>query len=191
MINRTRNDLISIDIRNQMEVSVEEINFHNTLALIHKFMNFASYITGFIDGEGCFSISFNFREKLKTKIEVRPSFAIGQNKRSLGILKKIQQYFNCGSIRFSKSDQCYKYEIRNIDELQTKIIPHFRKFPLLTIKRSDFEIFSKICAEIAQKKHRDKKHLKKIIKMAFKMNCSGKRKYKQAELLNVLNKMKI
>ena len=154
-------------------------------------MDLASYVTGFIDGEGCFSVSFNLREKLKTKIEVRPSFAIGQNKRSLEILKKIRQFFNCGSIRFSKSDQCFKYEVRNIDELRKLIIPHFRKFPLMTTKKTDFEIFSKICDRVAQMKHRNPEHLKEIIQMAFKMNCSGKRKYKEVELLSVLDKLKI
>ncbi|PJA87737.1 MAG: endonuclease, partial [Candidatus Moranbacteria bacterium CG_4_9_14_3_um_filter_40_7] len=81
-------------------------------------MDFASYVSGFIDGEGCFSVSFNFREKLKTKIEVRPSFSIGQNMRSLEILKMIQKFFDCGSIRFCKNDQCYKYETRNIGDLR-------------------------------------------------------------------------
>ncbi len=154
-------------------------------------MDFASYISGFSDGEGCFSVSFNFREKLKTKIEVRPSFAIGQNKRSLDLLQQIQKFFDCGNIRFSKRDQIYKYEVRNIDELRKKIIPHFEKFPLMTIKRNDFQIFKRICKSVAQMKHLNPQQLKEIIKLAFKMNGSGKRKYSEAELLRVLDKMKI
>lgn len=154
-------------------------------------MDFASYISGFSDGEGCFSVSFNFREKLKTKIEVRPSFAIGQNKRSLDLLQQIQKFFDCGNIRFSKRDQIYKYEVRNIDELRKKIIPHFEKFPLMTIKRNDFQIFKQICEKVAQMKHLNHQYLKEIIKLAFKMNGSGKRKYSEAELLRVLDKMKI
>ena len=154
-------------------------------------MDFASYISGFSDGEGCFSVSFNFREKLKTKIEVRPSFAIGQNKRSLDLLQQIQKFFDCGNIRFSKRDQIYKYEVRNIDELRKKIIPHFEKFPLMTIKCNDFQIFKQICEKVAQMKHLNPQHLKEIIELAFKMNGSGKRKYSEAELLSVLDKMKI
>ena len=154
-------------------------------------MDFASYISGFIDGEGCFSVSFHYREKLKTKIEVRPSFSIGQNKRSLEILKSIQKFFGCGSIRFSKNDQCYRYETRSIDEIRKKIIPHFRKFPLLTDKKTDFELFSEICEKIVQMKHLNPKHLKDIIELSYKMNGSGKRKYKKVELLSILDKMKI
>ncbi len=154
-------------------------------------MDFASYISGFVDGEGCFSVSFNYRAKLKTKIEVRPSFAIGQNKRNLEILKKIQNYFGCGSIRFSNQDYCYKYEVRNISEITRKIIPHFRKYPLQSSKKEDFEIFVTICENISMSKHLNINHLKKIIQLAYKMNGAGKRKYKEAELLSVLNKMKI
>jgi hypothetical protein len=61
----------------------------------------------------------------------------------------------------------------------------------MTTKKADFEIFSKVCDRVAQMKHRNPEHLKEIIKIAFKMNCSGKRKYKEAELLNVLDKLKI
>ncbi len=149
-------------------------------------MDFASYVSGFIDGEGCFSVSFNFREKLKTKIEVRPSFSLGQNMRNLEILKQIQKFFGCGSIRFCKNDQCYRYETRNIENLRKRIIPHFRKFPLMTNKKADFEIFSEICEKIAQMKHLNPNYLKEIIDLAYKMNGYGQRKYKKAELLNVL-----
>ena len=154
-------------------------------------MNFASYISGFSDGEGCFCISFNYREKLKTKIEVRPSFAIAQNKRSLNILKKIRDFFECGSIRFSKKDQNYKYEVRSINDLCKKIIPHFVKFPLITSKSEDFKKFKVICEKVSQMKHRNPEQLKELIRLAYKMNCSGKRKYKQAKLLSVLDKVKI
>ena len=154
-------------------------------------MDFASYISGFSDGEGCFSVSFNFREKLKNKIEVRPSFSIGQNKRSLDLLQQIKTFFNCGSIRFSKSDQVYKYEVRNISDLRKKIIPHFDKFPLMTAKRNDFQIFKQICNQVAQSKHLNPEHLKEIIGLAFQMNKSGKRKYTETKLLSVLDKMKI
>lgn len=126
-------------------------------------MDFASYISGFVDGEGCFSISFNLREKLRTGIEVRPSFAIAQNKRNLAIIKKLHEYFECGAIRFSKNDQCYKYEVRDLKELQEKIIPHFKQFPLLTSKQHDFEVFEEICEGVAQSKHRNREYLREII----------------------------
>lgn len=151
-------------------------------------MDFSWYITGFTDGEGCFSISFNRRAKLNTGIEIRPSFSIGQNKRSLKVLKDIHAYFGCGAIRFSKSDQLYKYEVRSIGDIMKRIIPHFKKFPLKTSKQLDFEIFAEVCELIHQSKHLNYKYLERIIDQSFLMNESGKRKYTREELLKILTR---
>ena len=148
--------------------------------------DFCWYITGFVDGEGCFSISFSKREKMKSGIEVKPSFSIGQHRNSLMILNRIHEYFGCGSIRFSKYDQTYKYEVRSITDLRKRIIPHFNKFPLLTKKLEDFVTFSSICEEIAASKHLNKDNLISIIERAYTMNQAGKRKYTKQELLKMI-----
>jgi len=123
-------------------------------------MEFASYISGFTDGEGTFSISFSIRPKLKTQIEVRPSFSISQHKRNLMILKEIKEYFTVGAIRFSKKDQNYKYEVRSTKDLVDKIIPHFIAYPLKTSKLKDFRLFSEVCGMISSNLHLRRKYLK-------------------------------
>lgn len=149
-------------------------------------MNFPSYITGFADGEACFCVSFNFREKMKYKIEIRPSFSISQNQRNIDILKKINQYFGCGGLRFSKSDNNYKYEVRSITDLSKIIIKHFEDYPLQTSKINDFEKFAEICKIIYSNHHLQKDGMNKIIELAYSMNESGKRKYKKEYLLKLL-----
>ena len=147
---------------------------------------FAWYLTGFADGEGCFSISFKQREKLKSGIEVRPSFSLGQNKRNLQVLKDIHAYFGCGAIRFSKRDQMYKYEVHSIGDIVNCIIPHFQKYPLRTSKALDFEIFSKVCVLIQKSHHLNPVFLEQIIIDSYLMNESGKRRYTKDELLKIL-----
>ncbi len=149
-------------------------------------MDFSSYISGFVDGEGCFLISFTLRKKLHTGIEVRPSFSIGQNERNIELLKKIRLYFGCGTIRYSYHDRTYKYEVRSLYDLITKIIPHFIHFPLRSSKQKDFEKFKIICKLMFKNYHRNINRLDEIIKIACAMNPSGKRKYKQEELLKLL-----
>ena len=146
-------------------------------------LDLKSYVVGFVDGEGSFSVSFNKRAKLSTKIEVRPSFSISQNKRNLNVLKKIHTFFTCGAIRFSKSDQCYKYEVRNLNDLVTYIIPHFDSYSLQTTKRDDFKIFKSICNKMKRSLHLNANYLEGIICDAYKMNPSGKRKYELNYLL--------
>ena len=106
-----------------------------------------------------------------------------RSKRNLELLKLIDQHLKCGSIRFSKSDQNYKYEVRSIKELVKIIIPFFDKYPLQGVKRNDFVKFKEVCVLIYQNQHLNPDCLKKIIELSYQINYSGKRKYKQEELL--------
>lgn len=153
-----------------------------------RVMEFASYITGFTDGEGTFSVSFNRRTKLKTGIEVRPSFSLSQHQRNVQILERIKEYFGCGAIRYSKRDKCYKYEVRAINDLIEHIIPHFQQYPLHTTKRADFERFAAICQSVASNKHLNRGSLSVIINDAYRMNESGIRRYHKDELLQLLER---
>ncbi|MEW6680122.1 MAG: LAGLIDADG family homing endonuclease [bacterium] len=146
------------------------------------------YITGLVDGEGSFSVFFSLKRRLKTGIEVRPSFSVSLNERDIETLKKIREYFKVGGIRFSKRDRCYKYEVRSIKDLRRTIIPHFIKYPLQTSKQKDFEAFKKVCEMISKNLHRSQVYLPTIIELADTMNPSGKRRYKKEKLLKQLSK---
>ena len=39
----------------------------------------SAYISGYADGEGCFTVSISPRRKLRAGWEVRPSFSVSQN----------------------------------------------------------------------------------------------------------------
>jgi len=144
------------------------------------------YITGLIEGEGCFSISFTLRKKLNLGIETRPSFSISLNYRDLPLIKEVHAYFQCGAVRYSRSDRTYKYEVRSIGDLMNSIIPHFMQYPLIGSKANDFKRFVAICKNIHANLHRNKKNLVEIINEAYQMNPSGKRKHEKVDLLKVL-----
>jgi len=144
------------------------------------------YVTGLTEGEGCFHISFSFRKKLKVGIETRPSFSISLNSRDLMLLQGVHQYFDCGAIRYSKSDRTYKYESRSITDLVSKIIPHFEKYALHGSKLNDFNRFADICRSVHANEHLNGDKLKHIIDSAFEMNPSGKRKHDKRDLLRVI-----
>ena len=66
------------------------------------------------------------------------------------------------------------------------LLSHFQKFPLLSDKQKDFELFSKVCDLVTQKEHLSSNGLKKIVDLAFQMNPSGKRKYTKEIITNSL-----
>ncbi len=148
--------------------------------------NVYDYISGYVDGEGCFSISFLKRKKLLVGIETRASFSVSQNEDRSEVLFLMQKHFKCGHIRRDYSDKTLKYEVRKFEDLLTKIIPHFHTYPLLSGKQKDFLRFAKVCMLMEKRQHHTKSGLRTIVQCAVKMNPSGKRKYTQAELLALL-----
>jgi hypothetical protein len=151
-------------------------------------MEINSYITGFVDGEGCFSVSFNFREKLNVKVEVKLGFSVSQSQRSLNVLQIMKDHFSCGGIRFSKQDNTYKYEVRNLKDLNDKIIPHFLRYSLMTNKKNDFDNFRQVCLMMKQNFHHSPVKIKEILEVAFKSNLSGTGKYQKEDLLKLISR---
>ena len=160
---------------------------YNTPALKR---DLANYFSGYVDGEGCFSVSFSKRPKLLVGWEVKPSFCVGQNYDRREVLDLMHQYFGCGHIRRDWGDRTLKYEVRKLDDLIKKVIPHFKKYPLKSAKQKDFLQFAEICEQINKLEHRKRHTLRKIMRNAYTMNGSGKRKRSLAVLLNSLE-MKI
>ncbi len=134
-----------------------------------------NWVTGLIDGEGSFMILFTPNKKLKNGWEVRPSFAASLNKKDRGVLFKLQGYFNCGGVRPCKSDNTYKYEVRSLEDLRKKIIPHFLKYkPLIKIK--EFEVFNEVVLLMKEKKHLSESGLRKIVGLAKAINRQENKK---------------
>ena len=144
------------------------------------------YITGYVDGEGCFTVTFNRRPAMRIGWEMRPSFSVSQNEDRREVIDLIRRYFGCGYVRRDYSDRTVKFEIRDHNELMTKAIPHFEKCPFISRKQKDFELFKRICQMIDRNLHLTRKGFMKIVVLAYQMNGSGKRKRSKEEIIRDL-----
>ena len=163
---------------------------HNTPALRKR--NIAEYISGFVDGEGCFSVSFTKRQRFSIGWETKPSFSVSQNYNRAQQLFIMKKHFGCGFMRDGITDNTIKYEIRRLDDLLEKVIPHFEKYPLLSAKQQDVMSLKAICLLMKNNKHLTPKGLERILEIAFTMNGSGKRKYSINDILMFMkSKMKV
>jgi hypothetical protein len=149
-------------------------------------MDLNSYISGFVDGEGCFCVSFQPSDRHRFEWEARPSFSVSQNAERAELLYVIQDRWGCGFIRPDRSDKTLKFEVRNVGDLVAHVLPHFRRFPLVSSKQADFERFARICELVSAGEHLELKGLEQIVRLAMEMNPSGKRKYFGSEILSSL-----
>jgi hypothetical protein len=149
-------------------------------------MDIDSYISGFVEGEGCFCVSFQPSKRHRFGWEVRPSFSVSQNAERSELLYEMQRKWKIGSIRPDRSDKTLKFEVRNIQDLVATVLPHFRKYPLFSSKQTDVERFERICALVSERRHLEPDGFAMIVRLAMEMNPSGKRKYSGNEILSSL-----
>lgn len=143
------------------------------------------WITGFVDGEGCFSIGFikqpdrketlRIRRGYKLGIQAWHEFAITQGEKSLESLQTIKKFFGVGKIFINRrydnhKEHLYRYVVRKRSDLINTIIPFFEKYHLQTAKRKDFMLFTRCVRWMDQGFHLQKNGLMRIIKTTEKMN---------------------
>jgi hypothetical protein len=137
--------------------------------------DFAYWLSGFVDGEGCFSVSIYRNVTMKLGWQVFPEFTISQNACETSLLMRIRTYFGGGSVVLNKRYDNHhhhmcKYVVRNIDMITRVIIPFFKRNPLRTHKCDDFLKFCSIIELIVRKNHLTPKGLARIAMISAKMN---------------------
>jgi len=127
-----------------------------------------NYITGFVDGEGCFHISLRAKSGRKVNYAVDLSFSIGLGKKDQRLLELIQAYFG-GIGKLSVNDSTALWRVRAINDLKV-LIDHFDRYPLLTKKRLDFIIFKEAWQLIVNKEHLTEEGLRKMVSLRASIN---------------------
>lgn len=130
--------------------------------------NLGNYISGFTDGEGSFNVSLKKRKDYKNDWKLSPSFNISQKDRV--ILAFFKKELNCGTLRERKDGVVY-YEVTNIEMLQKRIIPFFKKFNFLSAnKKKNFYIFANIVDLIYKREHLNINGFRKILELRENLN---------------------
>jgi len=94
------------------------------------------------------------------------------------LLDRIQAYFGVGKVYKAKIN-AYRYMVRTPKDLAV-IIDHFDKYPLITSKRSDFELFKQVVDIINRKQHLSFEGLQQIVNLRASINNGLSQKLKEA-----------
>ena len=145
------------------------------------------YVSGFVDGEGCFSVSIRPHPTVRygSRCVIGPVFQIYQHHDDLELLEKLQEFFDCGRITSKgPTSNVMTYAVSGRRDLIERIIPFFERHPLNSSKHEDFLKFKTIVYAMDRKEHRTDEGFRRIVELAFSMNKRGKqRRYKLEDLL--------
>ena len=134
----------------------------------------AQWITGFVDGEGCFFVGINKHPEMTAGYQVLPEFTVVQHERDVQILHAFKEHFGCGVVRKNHGDRM-AYRVRSIKHLLERIVPFFVKHPLKSKKRADFEKFRRILLMMEAGDHLKPEGVEEIRRIAAQMNRGGSR----------------
>ena len=134
----------------------------------------AQWITGFVDGEGCFYVGVNLHREMTAGFQVLPEFTVVQHKRDVQVLHALKAYFGCGVVRTNHGDRM-AYRVRGKEHLLTYIVPFFVKHSLKTKKNVDFLKFRDILLMMEAGKHLTAEGIETIRAIAAQMNTGRSR----------------
>ena len=128
------------------------------------------FITGLADAEGSFVVNIIKDNTRTIGYIIQVSFELGLNYKDKALLENIKYTLGVGNIFYNNNDKIYKFKVSNINELFNVIIPHFKKYYLITQKHIDFELFSKIVIIIKNKEHLTMQGLQMIVSLKATLN---------------------
>jgi len=142
------------------------------------------YLAGFVDGEGSFTTQTRKTPWTKFGFTITPEFKICQHKNGVKVLEILKEALRCGKISVkSGQPELMVLVEKNRRNLKEKIIPFFRKYPLI-VKREQFENFCLIVNGLENGEQNSEKGFERLINLVFqKHSGKGKRKYTKEEIL--------
>jgi hypothetical protein len=129
----------------------------------------AGWVTGFVDGEGCFHIGVARHSEMTMGFQVLPEFTVVQHERDVKALYGLKAFFGCGVVRSNHGDRM-AYRVKKIEHLRTIVVPFFMQHPLKTGKRQDFEKFRYVLLMMERGEHLTSTGLEAIRSLAKEMN---------------------
>ena len=133
------------------------------------------WVVGFVDGEGCFSISVVRNATCALGWQVQHEFAVTQAAPSRAALEHVRDVLGCGRIveQLRHDDHrsaLLRFSVKRRRELIDVVVPFFNAHPLRTAKQLDFARFAQVLQLMEAGAHRTEEGLALIASITETMN---------------------
>jgi hypothetical protein len=128
-----------------------------------------AWLSGFIDGEGTFSVDILKNSTIALGYQVQLRFVLTQHIQDKELMYAIKDFLSCGTI-VKDTDTKLQLRIRAIKDLEDKLFPILDKYPLQTKKHLDEMIFRQVFIMIKNKEHLTEDGLNKVRYLKSKIN---------------------
>jgi hypothetical protein len=149
------------------------------------------YISGLTQSDGSFFCGItktnSKTNSKKAPLRFKPIFTIVVDLDSKETLIKVQEFLGCGAIAEKESDHSANFTVTKIEDLKTKIVPHFQKYPVYFEKLHALNLLVKILDAFSTKGRDRDPLLVSMLQCAVSMNDASRRTDTEIkELYNLL-----
>lgn len=127
------------------------------------------FLTGFADAESSFRIKLQKNNKLKVGWQVGTYFQISVHNKDRVLLESIQSFFDGVGNIYKEHKDSIQYRVNTLKDLKV-VIGHFDKYPLITQKYANFELFKQVVDLMNRKEHLTQDGLYEIVSLRAAMN---------------------
>ena len=138
-----------------------------------------SFLAGFALGEASFMIVCRPRADYSRRWKLSAAFNVSQM--DLAPLDLFRDTLACGTMRRAGNGGWY-WEVNSLSDIQSIVIPFFRRFPLVRTKARDFEYFAQAAELLAGETLSDLEY-RQVLFLREQMNRGGKRRYTAERIL--------
>lgn len=114
------------------------------------------WLLGFVEGEGCFYVK-TYDRVAKNNCIVTLKFILSQHSRDRLLLQSLIHYLGCG--RIEETPIIARLVISKPEDIQTKVLPFFAKYPLIGTKKHDYFDWCRVVELTINKAHLTKQGL--------------------------------
>ena len=138
-----------------------------------------NFLASFALGEASFMIVVRPRGDHTRRWRLSAAFNVSQTDRQP--LDLFRETLACGSMRKAGNRGWY-WEVNRLLDIRTRILPFFRRFPLVGWKAHDFELFAEAADLLANEVMSDADY-REVLLLREHMNRGGKRRYTMERIL--------
>ena len=126
------------------------------------------WLAGFTSAEGCFFVNVVKSQTHSVGFQIKLVYQLTQHSRDEKLMRSLKQLLKSGKIY--KNRYAFYFTVSKFSDITEKIIPFFKKYPILGVKALDFADFCKAAELMKNKAHLTKDGLEQIRKIKAGMN---------------------
>jgi len=144
------------------------------------------FLSGVIDGDGSFFISFHKDGKIKT------GFSVTTDNESRALLESLQSELkNIGTINEGSKNELI-YTVTGLNQITEVLIPFMNKWPLFSERSSHFSKFETVSLILKKEQNLSLETKLDIVELCYNMNKKGKRRnLSKTQYIDLLKKLYI